>query len=136
MTGTQIKLPDFECGKYLGVFWNDLIFKILHTFLSKLIFKFVDNQVRPSVFQPCELSPCAEPQKNGDKSKSNKNGVYKWDYGSWGSCSAACLGGNLFYKFKKIGFVYRKAKIYTEMSGHDSQRCRPIFKLPFKTEAN
>ncbi|KAI6182267.1 ADAMTS-like protein 1 [Aphelenchoides bicaudatus] len=65
LTGTQIKLPDFEC----------------------------DNQVRPNVFQPCELAACVEPQKNSDKSKPNKNGAYKWEYGVWGPCSASCLGG-------------------------------------------
>lgn len=73
------------------------MFILQHNFLT-----FLDNQVRPSVFQPCELSPCAEPQKNGEKLKPDKNSAYKWDYGPWGPCSAACLSGNIFFETIKI----------------------------------
>lgn len=71
LTGTQIKLPEFEC----------------------------DNQERPSLFQACELSPCVELQKSNEKAKSGKNGgTFKWEYGIWGPCSASCLGGILLFK--------------------------------------
>jgi hypothetical protein len=111
LTGTQTKLPDFEC----------------------------DNQVRPSLFMPCELAPCVEVQKSKETSKPSKNGSFKWDYGEWSQCSHSCLGGkqkstlrclditqNIAVPFSNCRSKQRPIELTRSCNNHE---CPPNWKL-------